>query len=77
MSVSSGCEPEANGKDAPKLPVFTALKPAAGRVQPGSQTGTLLAPPVLIRRRISTNIHMLHACSLNTGSGAGAFEFCL
>ncbi len=47
MPISSGCEPEANGKAAPSLPVFTALKPATGRVQPGSQTGALLVPSVL------------------------------
>lgn len=68
MSVSSGCEPEANGKAAPKLPVITALKPAAGRVQPGSQTGTLLVPLIL-----NTSTHLYQhthaaACGLNTDS---------
>ena len=72
MSVSSGCEPEANGKAAPHLPVFAALKPAAGRVQTQSHACALLAPPVLIRRRISINTHLPHAPGLHTRSGAGA-----
>ena len=74
MSVSLGCELEVNGKNVPTLPVFNALKPAAGRVQPGSQTGTLLVPPVL-----NTSEHLYQhshatACGLNTKSETGVSE---
>jgi len=51
---------------------FRYTKPAAVLVKSRSQAGAMLAPPVLIRWRISINTHLLPARGLDANGRAGA-----